>query len=369
MQHARLPRRFVVFILAYAGAAVASMGAWALIGGAALEGRFDAGTLLAWSFLLLSIVPLAIFAMWAQGVFMVGLSGILKMKLMAGALKLDPDETRSRGVGQNFARVLDSNALEALALAGGFSALTAIFDLALGASILMITSQVVELIVLLMFVAAMVAVGFIYFRRRQQWTAARLLLTHALVEQMVGHRTRLVQASHWRGHEDEDEALSRYVDLSKRMDRAAVVLSLGPRAYLVVGLAMLAPRFMTGGASVTTLAVALGILLLASNALVKLLGSLTTLVDAAVSWNQVAPLLEALQKPELHGHVELAGESVSRMRESRNGPLVAAQDLAFRFRSRADTVLSGCGFRIAAGDRIHLTGPSGAAGSRRSCRC
>ena len=155
----------MVFILAYAGAAVASLGAWALIGGAALEGRFDAGTLLAWSFLLLSLVPLGIFAMWAQGVFMVGLSGILKMKLMAGALKLDPDETRSQGVGQNFARVLDSNALEALALAGGFSALTAIFDLALAAAILMITSQVVEVIVLLVFVAALVAGRFHLFQK------------------------------------------------------------------------------------------------------------------------------------------------------------------------------------------------------------
>ena len=90
-------------MLAYAGAAVASLGAWALIGGAALEGRFDAGTLLAWSFLLLSLVPLGIFAMWSQGVFMVGVSGILKMQLLAGALKLDADETRSQGVGQHFA--------------------------------------------------------------------------------------------------------------------------------------------------------------------------------------------------------------------------------------------------------------------------
>ncbi len=359
MKHARLPRRLVVFVLAYAGAALASLGAWILIGGAALEGRFDAGTLLAWSFLLLSLVPLGIFAMWAQGVFMVGVSGILKMQLMAGALKLDPDETRSQGVGQHFARVIDCSSLEGLAISGGFSALTAFFDLSLAVTILITTSRVVEVLVLLLFIVAIAAIGFVYFRARERWTGARLFLTHALVERMVGHRTRLVQASHSRGHEDEDEALSRYVDLSKRMDRTAITLTTAPRAWMLVGLGLLAPQFAGGEATAGALAVGLGLTLFAANALVKLVSSLTTLVDASVSWKQVAPLLEALHRPESAGHVELAGESVSRMREPRSGPLVAAQDLAFRFRARADTVLSGCGFRIAAGDRIHLTGPSG----------
>ena len=151
MRHTKLPRRLAVFIIAYAGAALASISAWWLIGGAALEGRFDPGTLLAWSFLLLSLVPLGLFAMWSQGVFVLGISGILKLQLLAGALKLDADETRHQGVGPHLARVIECSSLESLALAGGFYALTAFFDLLLAASVLVATSRILELAVLLLF--------------------------------------------------------------------------------------------------------------------------------------------------------------------------------------------------------------------------
>jgi len=359
MRHARLPRRLVVFVFAYAGAAVASLGAWALIGSAALEGRFDPGTLLAWSFLLLGLVPLALFAAWSQGVFMVGVSGILKMQMLAGALKLDPDETRSQGVGQQFARVIDSSALESLALAGGFSALTAVFDLGLAVVILLATGRFMALAALLIFIAGATGIAGIYFRARERWSASRLHLTHALVEKMVGHRTRLVQASQVSAPDDEDESLARYIAVSKTMDRAGLTLSVLPRAWLVVGVVVLAPGFIGGGMTTAALAVGLGLTLLASGALGKLATSLTTLVDAAVSWRQVAPLLEALRSPEQLGHVDVAGESVARIREPRSGPLVTAQDLGFRFPGRADAILTNCRFRIGPGDRIHLTGPSG----------
>jgi ATP-binding cassette subfamily B protein len=359
MRHARLPRRFVVFVLAYGGAAVASLGAWALIGSAALEGRFDPGTLLAWSFLLLSLVPLALFAMWSQGVFMIGLSGILKIQMLAGALKLDADETRSHGIGRHFARVIDSSSLESLALAGGFYALTALFDLGLATAFLLASSRFAALAALVVFIAVVVVAGLVYFRARERWTTSRLRLTDELVERMVGHRTRLVQASHAAGHDDEDEALSRYVHLSKRMDRAALAMSVLPRAWLLIGLVVLAPSFVGGSSTAASLAVGLGLTLLASGALVKLAASLTTLVDAAVSWRQVAPLLEALRTPDQLGHVDVANESVARMREPRTGPLVAAQDLGFKFPGRTEPVLNDCRFRISAGDRIHLTGPSG----------
>jgi ATP-binding cassette, subfamily B, bacterial len=359
MRHTKLPRRLAVFIIAYAGAAVASISAWWLIGGAAIEGRFDAGTLLAWSFLLLSLVPLGLFAMWSQGVFVLGISGILKLQLLAGALKLDADETRHQGVGSHLARVIESGSLESLALAGGFYALTAFFDLLLAAAVLVSLSRIVELAVLLLFVALVWVIGAAYFRARQRWTAMRLHLTHDLVEQMVGHRTRLVQESSAKGHDHEDEALTQYLEVSRRMDRAGLLLTIVPRVWVLIGLAVLAPQFVTVESTTAMLAVGLGVMLLASTALVKMTSSLTALVDAAVSWKQVSPLLTALRRPDPLGHVDLAGDSVSRMRSPRTGPLITAQDLAFRFPDRADTVLSGCGFRITPGDRIHLSGPSG----------
>src|SRR6185503_5649058 len=106
------PGRLTVFVAAYAASAIISMGAWWLIGRAALEGRLESGTLVGWSFLLLSLVPLAVFAMWSQGLFAIGVGGILKTQLLAGALKLDTDETRHQGIGQHLARVLESEAVE-----------------------------------------------------------------------------------------------------------------------------------------------------------------------------------------------------------------------------------------------------------------
>ncbi len=359
LRHARLPRRLLVFVLAYAGAALASVGAWWLIGAAALSGRFDPGTLLAWSFLLLSLVPLGLFARWAQGVFIVGVSGIIKQRLLAGALKIDPDDARHQGVGQHLARVLESESLEALTLAGGFYAVAGLFEFLLASLILVASADYTQVALLWLTGAALALVTTIYFRGREQWTAARLRLTHDLVERMVGHRTRLVQESHIGRHDDEDEALDRYVGLSKRMDRAAIVLSAMPRIWLIVGLGGLAPQFVTAVGSVGWLAAELGATLLAVGAFGKITTSLSALADAAISWKQVAPLVSALRRPEPAGHVN-AAEPLVQSGSSRTGALINAQDLCYRFPDRAEPVLRGCDFRINSGDRIHLTGSSGA---------
>jgi ABC-type bacteriocin/lantibiotic exporter with double-glycine peptidase domain len=348
----------VIFLIAYAGAALASAGSWWLIGAAALEGRFDPGTLLAWSFLLLSVVPVGLFAMWSQGVFMLGVSGILKLQLLAGALKLDPDDTRHEGIGQHLARVIESESLEALVLAGGFYAFAGVFDLLLAIVILASTGRVLQPVLLLVVIAGLCAGGVMYFRTRERWTEARLRLTHDLVERMNGHRTSLVQEAPAR-HEAEDEALEQFVDHSRRMDRMAIVLAAVPRSWMLVGFAGLASEFVTGGSTTAALSVALGAMMLGHGALTKLTTSFAILADAGISWRQVRPLLQALRRPEALGHVEVTAEPIVRPRAARAGVLISAQDLSYQFSDRADAVLHECNFRIAAGDRIHLTGASG----------
>ena len=360
MRHSRLPQRLVVFLIAYAGAAIAGVGAWWLIGAAALNGRFDAGTLLAWSFLLLSIVPLGLFARWAQGVFVVGVSGILKQRLLAGALKLDPDETRHQGVGQHLARVLESESVEALTLSGGFSAIVGVFELVLASLAFLAIANYVALALLVTAAVALGLVGAFYYRTRQRWTTVRLDLTHDLVERMVGHRTRLVQEAPSGRHDDEDTALEQYVELSRRMDRAGLIFSTVPRFWLIAALAALAPAFVSTDASIGVLAAAIGAALLALGAFGKITSSLATLSDAAISWQQVSPLIDALERTEPAGHVDAIAEPLSGKRGGRSGPLITAQDLSYKFADRAGFVLDGCSFRVAAGDRIRLTGASGA---------
>ena len=358
MRHARLPRRLMVFLMAYAGASLASAGSWWLIGGAAIEGRFDPGTLLAWSFILLSVVPLGVFAMWSQGVFMTGVSGILKLQLLAGALKLDPDETRHHGIGQHLARVIESESLEGLILTGGFYALTGLFDLVLTTAVLIGTARALHLSVLLVLVIGLCTSGLAYFRARERWTEARLRLTHDLVERMNGHRTRLVQEPPG-AHADEDEALEQFVAHSRRMDRIGVLLAAVPRAWMLFGFMAIASEFIGDGATAATLAVGLGALLLGQGAFGKLTTSFTFLADAIIGWRLVRPLLHSLRRPDALGHVEISAEPITRARPARSGALVNAQDLSFQFRDRPAPVLTRCNFRIASGDRIHLTGTSG----------
>jgi ATP-binding cassette subfamily B protein len=359
VRHARLPRRLGLFVLAYAGAAFASVGAWWLIGSASLEGRFDSSTQLAWSFLFLSLVPLTLFARWAQGIFMIGVSGILKQRLLAGALQLDPNDTRHHGVGRHLARVLESESLEALSLAGGFYALTGGFELALAAIVFAVIGAKLHLTLLATVLVAFGVGAWVSFRRRERSTAARLHLTHDLVERMVGHRTRLIQEAPTGRHDDEDDALRRHVDLSRAMDRANVAVGLIPRTWLLMGIAALAPQFLSATPSVGSLAAALGATLLTSSALGKATASLNSLMDALVSWSQIQPLAEAVDRVEAPGHAGVAAESSPASDTGRTGPLVVAQDLRYQYPDRAAPILRGCSFRIAEGDRIHLTGASG----------
>ena len=64
--------------------------------------------------------------------------------------------------------------------------------------------------------------------QRSDWTTARLTMTHALVERLVGHRTRLAQESPERWHVAEDQELAAYVAASHRLDRRRVARRVPP---------------------------------------------------------------------------------------------------------------------------------------------
>jgi len=183
------------------------------------------------------------------------------------------------------------------------------------------------------------------------------------VEGMVGHRTRLAQEApgHW--HEGEDQALERYLELSKGIDRSTLfLLALVPRGWLMLGILGLTPAFVSGTSSPAALAVGLGGTLLAHRALKRLATGLQHLVGAGVSWKQVAPLFQAAARsqrerafPSPHITAHNASEE-----NSFGNPLLEAHELSFRYPNRSEPVLRGCSFRISIGERILLEGPSGA---------
>ena len=248
MRQARLPQRLLVLSAAHAAQYGLWLLAWWVVGQGALAGRLDRGWLLAWALLLLTLVPLRLLVTWSQGWFAIAAGGLLKRRLLAGALRLEPEEIRQQGAGQLLGRVIESEAVEALALSGGVLGLVAGLELAMAAVVLSAgPGGGRQAVLLLGWLVLTGLLGWRYVRQRQPWTVARLDLTHDLVERIVGHRTRLAQEApaHW--HDGEDQAVVRYLELARRMDRTASwLLALVPRGWLLLGLLGLAPAFLTG---------------------------------------------------------------------------------------------------------------------------
>lgn len=358
VHEAKIPSRFLALIFAYLGEYALWILSWWLIGKAALEGTFDSGWLLAWALLLLTIVPFRLLSTWLQGVVSIGVATLLKRRLLYGALRLTPEEIRMQGVGQFLGRVLESEAVEATALSGGFSALISVIELLAAIFVLSWGSSGILLCLLLAGWSVLIACfGYNFYVRRKSWTSARLKTTHNLIERMVGHRTRMAQESpaHW--HDGEDEELNRYLQVSRDMDRSVMrLIAVAPRGWLIVALLGLAPTFAHGGNSPEKLAIAIGGILLAYRAFRRVGSSLWQLEDAAISWRQVSSLFHAAARSEPLG-VPMLKSGTEPNADGRN--LIEVQDLTFRYPDRGEPVLRKCSFSIRPQDRILLQGHSG----------
>jgi len=332
---------------------------WWFVGKGALEGRLDRGWLLAWGLVLCSQIPFRLLTTWAQGTFAVDAGALLKQRLLAGTVQLEPDAIRKQGAGQLLGRILESEAVESLALNAGLVGLIAVIELVFAAVVLALgAGGVLHVVLLLATIAATLAVGWRYHRRRGAWTQARLDLTHDLVERMVGHRTRLAQQSPDRWHEGEDEGLDRYLGIARHMDaQAATLIALIPRGWMLIGLLGLAPAFILGSASRASLAVAMGGVILAFRALRKLVFGVASLSGATIAWRTIAPIFHAAARAEVPEGPE-ATPSRGALRDAAR-PIVDAAEIVFRYRDRGEPVLRGVNLRIHDGDRLLVEGSSG----------
>ena len=299
---------------------------------------------------------------WLQGEIAISAGGLLKSRLLAGVLRLAPDEMRHQGVGQLLGRVVEAEAVEALALNGGMLGLMGGIELGIAVLLFGVVSEGVPLLLLLLGWAAFtVLMGWRYLRRRQCWSSARLNLTHDLVERMVGHRTRQAQEAPMHWHDGEDQALARYLELARAVDRStAVLLALVPRGWMILGVLGLAPALLTSTIGPAGLAINLAGVLLAASAYKKLATGLWHGAGALIAWQQVAPLFHAAARPDLATSPALlqmpaAGAGIPR----ETSPLLEAHDLVFRYRERGASVLRDCNMRLWPGERLLLEGPSG----------
>jgi ATP-binding cassette subfamily B protein len=307
-----------------------------------------------WALLLLSLVPLRLWITWLQGLVAISAGTRLKQRLFFGALKMDPDSLREKGIGQLLGSVIESEAVENLALSGGFLALVALVELAV--SVFVVAAGVggaLQALLLVVWIAVSSTLAWICYRRGRDWTGVRLKMTHDLIESMVGHRTRVAQLPPERWHDGEDEALAEYMKSSRAMDRStAALLALAPRGWLLIALLSLAPALSRGNDSSAGIAVALGGMLLAYRAFRRLASGAWQLTGAAIAWERVGILYHSAARKESTG--ALAAEA-----PAGNGAALEARKVAFQYGPALPEVLHDCSVAVQEGDRLVLEGSSG----------
>ncbi|PWU08909.1 MAG: ABC transporter ATP-binding protein [Terriglobia bacterium] len=347
---AGLIRTAAGFVVAHFLETLLWLGVWWAAGQAAMTGRLDAGWMLGWVLLMACLVPARVWTTCSQSRLTLGTSGLLKQRILAGALRLNPEQVASEGAGRFFSRVMEIQSLDAAALSGGLMSAVSLVEAVVAGSVLWLGAGGGLLAALFAgWAVGAVLLAWRYGRARMRWTDERLALTHDLTEKMVGHRTRLAQEAPERRHSAEDSALEEYHGISARMDRSAVLFTaVVPYGWLLTGIAGLMPAFI-GGESAARLAVTLGGILLAQQALQRFTGGAAQLASAAISWRCVAPLFHAAGNMERPQRCEVPPART----------VADAADVAFRYPNGSRAVLDGVSLRIERGDWVLLEGESG----------
>jgi ATP-binding cassette subfamily B protein len=329
----------------------------ALLGEAALSGVVHPAWLLGWALGMASGLPAELWMSLSLAQLSVGVGGLIKRRLLYGALRIDPEAVRTEGIGGLVSLVIESENIEGIALNGGAVALAAAVEV--GLLLLVLPSGPGGPGLALAFGAAcLLALGLAwrYARRLTRWTAERQGLTGALVEQMMGHRTRVVQVAPADWHQGEEEALLGYLGRSAALDQAEALLRTGlPRLFGLLALGLLGAQFVAGG-DPAALAVGAGGALLCAGALGRLTGGLGVLGQAWVSFAQIRPLWEAADRAMTPGTPGLA---LALPRLSAGAPLIELRGLRFRHKGRGRAVLDGASATLRMGDRVLIEGPSG----------
>lgn len=332
---------------------------WWVMGTLALTDRFGRGWLFLWLLLLATFITLRMHIYAAMGAISIEVGAQLKRHLLEGAFRLDPDRVRRLGAGQLLGRTLEVEAIETFSFMGAMYLVMGITELGFAGVVLAMGSGgAAHALLLLAWTGVAVAVAAAYCRERLRWTDERIGLTDALVEQLVGHRTRVAQEGLRRAAGRDDAMLERYDARSRRLNRLEVAVGTGvPRGWFAVGLLALLPAFVQGGAGGGRAIAAVGGVIVAYRAFRILVTSTEQLAGALVAWKRLAPFRreegvpEAAGVPGMLAPAEPAGAA--------RGPLVEMARVTYRHPDRPDPTLLEVGLTIQPRDRILLEGPSG----------
>ncbi|WP_394821475.1 ATP-binding cassette domain-containing protein [Pendulispora albinea] len=363
--HAQLRRAGVLRTLrtmtfAHVVGFVLSLLAWRVIGVGILGGHLDRGWLVAWALLLATLIPVRVMTTWWQGAANIATGFLLKQRMLLGTLKLDPEDIRHQGMGAILGRVIEVDALEELAMHGGFVSLVAFVELAITIPVLGFgpgsTASVLLLFVCIAFLA-------LFLRRVAKqwltWSSGRIAMTNQMIEGMLGHRTRIAQEPPRGWHVAEDHALAAYCEDGRNLDRSGTLITgLPPRVWLLLGVVALGPALIAETTSPEAIALGIGGVLLARGAIVRLTSGVMSLVAALAAWRQAAPLFHAGGRPcpVPSRHSPRSGEERN---ERGSTGLLDLRNVVFRHRLKGKPTLHDITLRIHRGDRLLVEGPSG----------
>ncbi len=353
----RLSALLLLFNFCVQGLTVAG---WSIIGLGTFRGRFDTGWLIAWVLVTFTAVFFQIIMYDMQGSVATSVLRFLKSRILYGAIQLDPDVIRNQGSGQFFGRVLESDVVQNFLVGGVLIVLPFGVMLVMSAVILGLgAGGWIHVGLLIAWTIVALYIGVRRLRFGDQGMQVYRSTTNALVENMLGHRTRLLQESRTKWHENEDKSLALYAERSRAFDWSGVQLDvLIPRGWAVIGLAGIAYPFVTKTASTQALAASLGGILLATQAFTALSSAMKFGSQAIISWRQVAPLLQSADSKTN----ETTGSQVSFDKghsADAKQPVIVLRDVTFRYRERGPAILKNCDLTIYKGDRLLLEGPSG----------
>ena len=373
LREAGIRRRVGVAVAGYLAQLALVAGLWWVVGARAVAADAGSGgsvgsvgAIAAVATIIAALVAVRLASSWIAGRLAIEVGNVLRDRLLHGLLALDSESIRAEGIGQLLGRVVETEALESLALGGGLMAAAGAFELATGAVVLAVGIAAAWQLPLLGAALALAAiVGAGVQRTLARWSGQRVELTHDLVERMVGQRTLVAQQPASLRHVEQDAALAHYRWTGRALDRVVALLAIAiPRGWLIAAVVALAPWLPDAGAHPGAFATSLGGTLLVYGALRKLAQAFPALGSAAIAWRQVAGMFAAARRaaapPPLPppATAGAAGAATS-AGGSPDAPLISARDLGFRYPGRAEPVLSGCALEIRRGDRVLLEGPSG----------
>lgn len=364
LRHAQIQSSIAQLLSSYLAQLGLTALTWWMIGGSALVGQFAWAWLWSWALLLFTAIPLRLVSEHAQQKISETLALLLKQRLLYGVLRLQPEQIRHQGAGQFFGQVMEADNLDNLALGGGLTVGLAFLQAAMAMAILKLASPLWLLPVLLLAWLGLIGLfAWLYLKRQQAWIQVYRDMSSALVERMVGHRTRLAQALRRTWHDEEDSTLTAYTRLAQPLDQikswlAAIVA----RGWMVLVLSGLAATLWLAPAKSVNLPVALAGILLALQALTSVADGLVSLINGLSVWQQVKPLFLAATPvtPQLSSVPRLVGTpEIPNNSSSGNQPMVIGRDLEFRYQQNGRAIVHQVNLQIRRGDRLLLEGSSG----------